>query len=449
MQVSTSYLFDRASKQMVKIQNDLAKSQQEIAAQKQVLNPSDAPNQAASITRFKSVIARQETYTNALGQLQARLDGESANLTTAGDVLVRIKELAIQASNGTQGTVSRKAIATEIKGLRDQLLSLSNSTDASGNYIFSGSKVKTKAFTEDAKGHVEYTGDQTRMNVAVGEQRTLPLNRPGTNAFVRVVRYPIETVEAKLTTVTLPSVNTDRFARVKIEAGQLSSDGPITIMGGITIPYVATTTTDEGTTTKKGLAAAIVAKFNASPASAEVSAFKAEKHISFVALDPTDEEKIVFTFAEKTPEATVDSVTTPATYYSRENDLFVALSVNTKNVVSKKGEGLGFFTAIDELIEGVKAGTSSVMQRGLTEMDALHGGVVMAQADVGTDMKVVEQQGAVVDDTKLSLKLALSNVEDLDMTTAVTNMQKLMLSLEAAQSTFAKTSQMSLFKFLG
>ena len=43
MQVSTSYLFDRASKQMVNIQNDLAKSQQEIAAQKQVLNPSDAP----------------------------------------------------------------------------------------------------------------------------------------------------------------------------------------------------------------------------------------------------------------------------------------------------------------------------------------------------------------------------------------------------------------------
>jgi flagellar hook-associated protein 3 FlgL len=82
-------------------------------------------------------------------------------------------------------------------------------------------------------------------------------------------------------------------------------------------------------------------------------------------------------------------------------------------------------------------------------MDALHSGVVMAQAEVGTDMKVVEQQGAVVDDTKLSLKLGLSNVEDLDMTTAVTNMQKLMLSLEAAQSTFAKTSQMSLFKFLG
>lgn len=312
MQISTSYLFDRSSKQMVNIQNDLAKSQAQISAQKQVVNPSDAPDQAATITRLKSVIGRQDTYSTALNQVQARLDAESTNLTSASDVLVRIKELAVQANNGTQGQVSRQAIATEMKGLRDQLLSLANSTDPTGNYIFSGSKVHTPAFTQNPDGSVEYTGDQTRMNVAVGEQRTIPINRPGTNAFVRVVR-------------------TD-------ELGQK--------------------------------------------------------------------------------------------------------------------QGVGFFTAIDDLIGAVQnpeRGPEVIaqMQRGLTEMDALHTGVVMAQAEVGTDMKVVEQQGAVVDDTKLSLKVALSNVEDLDMTTAVTNMQKLMLSLEAAQSTFAKTSQMSLFKYLG
>ena len=446
MQVSTSYLFDRASKQMVNIQNDLAKSQQEIAAQKQVLSPSDAPNQAATITRLKSVTARQDTYTNALSQLQIRLDAESSNLSNASEVLVRIKELAIQANNGSQGTVSRKAIATEMKGLRDQLLSVANSTDASGNFIFSGSKVNTKAFTEDAAGKVEYTGDQTRMNVAVGEQRTLPLNRPGTNAFVRVVRYPIETVNAELTTVTLPLANTSSTASVKIGKGQLPSDGPIKIMGGITIPFVAATTTiptSPGTATPTGLAAAILKKFTESPASAEVSAFKAAKNISTVALDSTDPTKIVFTFAPKTPP------TTPATYYSAEPGLEAALAINTKNAVSKVGIGVGFFTAIDDLITGVEVGDGKVMQHGLTEMDALHSGVVMAQADVGTDMKVVEQQGAVVDDTKLSLSVALSKVDDLDMTTAVTHMQKLMLSLEAAQSTFAKTSQMSLFKYLG
>ena len=188
MQISTNYLFDRASAQMSQLQNDLAKSQAQISTQKQVLNPSDAPDQAASITRLKSVIGRNESYSKALDTIQARLDTESTTLSSASDVLIRIKELAIQANNGTQGNTSRAAISTEMKGLRDQLLSLANSTDTTGNYLFSGSMVKTPAFAANDTGAVSYQGDQTHLNVAVGDQRTIAINRPGSTAFVRVVR---------------------------------------------------------------------------------------------------------------------------------------------------------------------------------------------------------------------------------------------------------------------
>jgi flagellar hook-associated protein 3 FlgL len=78
----------------------------------------------------------------------------------------------------------------------------------------------------------------------------------------------------------------------------------------------------------------------------------------------------------------------------------------------------------------------------------LHTGVVLAQADSGTSMKVVEHQGINLDDTKITLKTALSKVEDLDMATAITQMQKQMVSLEAAQASFAKISQLSLFKYI-
>lgn len=309
MQISTNQLFDRASSQLSTIQNDLAKSQAKIAAQKQVLNPSDAPDQAAAITRLKSVMSHNQGYFKALETVQAHLDVESSTLSSAGDVLIRIKELAIQANNGTQGSTSRSAIATEMKGLRDQLLSLANATDPTGNYIFSGSQVRTPPFAAQDNGQVSYNGDQTRARIAVGDQREIPLNRPGTTAFVRVVR----------------------------------SDGA----GGST--------------------------------------------------------------------------------------------------------GVGFFQALDDLITGVKATNGSgtaALQRGLTEVDALHLGVVLAQSETGTDMKVVEQQTAVLEDTQLVLKKALSDVEDLDMAEAITLMQKQLLSLEAAQSTFAKISQLSLFSYI-
>ena len=307
MQISTAYLFDRASAQMSNATNTLSKSQAQIATGKQVLNASDAPDQAAAIARLQATIGRQESYNKALDTLQGRLDLESTTLSSASDVLVRIKELTVQANNGTQGTVSRAAIATEIKGLRDQLFSLANTRDTTGNYIFSGSKVATPAFQANAQGAVSYSGDQTRMNIAIGDQRALPLNRPGSDAFVRVVRAD--------------------------QQGNAS--------------------------------------------------------------------------------------------------------------------GVGFFQSLDDLITSMNSNDKAGMQRGLTEVDTLHNGVVLAQADAGTSMKVIEQQGTILGDTNITLKSALSKAQDLDMTTAITDMQKQMTALEAAQASFAKISQLSLFKYLG
>jgi flagellar hook-associated protein 3 FlgL len=306
MQISTGLLFDRASAQMSNIQNDMSKSQAQIAAQKQVLTPSDAPDQAAAITRLRSVIGKQDSYAKTLDSVQARLENEGVTLSSAGDILIRLKELAIEANNGTNGSISRTVLATEMQALREELLSLSNATDTNGNYMFSGAKVTTPAFAADASGEVTYHGDQTAIKVAVGESRTVAANRPGTRAFVSVVR-----------------------------------------------------TADNGTTS-----------------------------------------------------------------------------------------GAGFFRSIDDLIAGVKTGDATYMQRGLKEMDALHDGVVLAQASSGIDMTVVAQQGEGLMETKLTLATALSKIEDLDMPKAITLMQKQMLSLEAAQSSFAKISQLSLFNYL-
>ena len=306
MLISTSYLFDRATTQMGTVQADLAKTQAQIAARKQVLSPSDAPDQAASIQRLKSVITRQDSYTKSLETINTRLNAEDTTLNSASDLVIRVKEISIQAANDTLSPMNRQALGIELKGLRDQLLSLSNSQDSSGNYLFAGSRVRQPAFAEDGSGQVVYQGDQTRMNVSVGDQRSVPINRTGSDAFVRVVR-----------------------------------------------------TDDRGNAT-----------------------------------------------------------------------------------------GVGFFQSIDDLIKGINTSDPVAMQRGIGEVDSLHQGMLLAQAGVGTDMKVVEQQTSVLDDTILTLKTTLSNIEDLDYATAITQMNKQMLALEAAQSSFAKISKLSLFDYI-
>jgi len=301
MQISTSYLFDRATSQMSTLQSDLAKTQNQIATQKQVLNPSDAPDQAAAIARLKSVIGRQNSYGSTLDVVQNRLNAEDSTLSSVGNLLIRIKEITLQAANDTVNSENRNALATELQGLRDQLLSLSNTRDVNGNYIFAGSRVQNRPFATDANGRVSYQGDQTRMQVEVGEQRNVPINRPGTAAFVRVVR---------------------------------------------------------------------------------------------------------------------------------------------------DGEGVGFFQSLDDLTAAVKNSDQAGMQLGMGEADSLLQGALLAHAEVGSDMRVVEEQSTILQDIKLTLQTALSRIEDLDMVTAITQMNMLMLSLQAAQATFAKISQNSLFNYL-
>ena len=306
MKISTSYLFDRSVAQMTSVQNDLAYTQSQVSAGKQVLNPSDAPDQAASIQRLKTVLAKQDSYGATLTTIRARLQGEDSTLKSMSDLLIRTKEISLEAANDTLSADNRQALGVELKGLRDQMLSLANGQDSNGNYFFAGSRSKQPAFSENAAGQVTYQGDQTRMHVQVGDQRSIALNRSGTEAFVSVKR-----------------------------------------------------------TDSNGLQS------------------------------------------------------------NRE-----------------------FFGAIDDLITGMNKVDHAAIQRGVDEMDALLNGVGMAQANVGTDMNVVDQQSQVIDDTKLTLKTTLSNVEDLDMAAAITKMNKQMLSLQASQSSFAKISQLNLFNFI-
>jgi flagellar hook-associated protein 3 FlgL len=148
MKVSTSYLFDQATDRMSIIQNRLAKTQAQMAETKQVLNPSDAPDQAAAIQRLQGEIDRQQNNSNSLKIAQSRYQAEEVALSSANDILTRLKELSVQAANGTVSSIDRSAIAAEMTSLKDQLLSLGNTRDDNGNYLFSGTRVRTPAFVE-------------------------------------------------------------------------------------------------------------------------------------------------------------------------------------------------------------------------------------------------------------------------------------------------------------
>jgi flagellar hook-associated protein 3 FlgL len=188
MKISTSFLFDRATERMSTIQNKLATTQAQMAVSKQILSPSAAPDQAAAIQRLKGEVQRQESNMRTMDVAMRRYTAEETALSASNDILIRLKELGIQAANDTLAPDDRKAIGVEMKALRDQLLSLGNTRDDSGNYLFSGTRVNTPAFAEDPTGKVLYQGDQTQTRIPAGVERTVQFTRAGTDVFSRVVR---------------------------------------------------------------------------------------------------------------------------------------------------------------------------------------------------------------------------------------------------------------------
>ncbi|MEY2781932.1 MAG: Flagellar hook-associated protein 3, partial [Pseudomonadota bacterium] len=186
--LSTNLFFDKATNQLQTVQSNLATTQEQLSTGLKVNRPSDAPDKASLLTNLISQIERQSSYQNTLKTIDTRLEAQHTALTNVSDELTRLKELAVQAANDTLSAADRESVAIEMKGIRDQILSLANSQDANSNYIFSGSRVQTAPFGKDATGRVVYLGDQSRMVVGVGDSRRMSMNMPGSDAFKSVVR---------------------------------------------------------------------------------------------------------------------------------------------------------------------------------------------------------------------------------------------------------------------
>ena len=158
---------------MTSQQSKVSTLQAKLGTGTQILNPSDDTGKSVVISRLESARAKQATYLQNVETAQTRLTLEEASMESMTKVMQRITELNIRAASDTASLMDRQIIAKEVSALRDELLKMLNTQDINGDYIFSGAKVRTPAFTLGPTGDVEYTGDQSLVNVNVSEVRTI------------------------------------------------------------------------------------------------------------------------------------------------------------------------------------------------------------------------------------------------------------------------------------
>ena len=113
-----------------------------------------------------------------------------------------------------------------------------------------------------------------------------------------------------------------------------------------------------------------------------------------------------------------------------------------------EAERIGFFTVINDLIESMELSDTARIDRGIAEMDSLIQSTAILIADIGSRLNIADDQINIMEETKIRYKNLISSAEDLDYSTAVTELSSEMLALEAAQSSFARISQLSLFDYI-
>jgi len=186
MRISTSQIFQQAVTTMLSKQSELAKTQQQLATGERLLSPSDDPDAATRVLDLNQIIDTTSQYQRNADFATTRLALEETVLTDIGELLQRSRELSVQANNASLSASDRRSIAFEVRANIDSLLQLSNSRDASGEYLFSGFQVGTEPFSDDGLGNFTYAGDQGQRSLQIGSRRNVTVGDSGVEVFMKV-----------------------------------------------------------------------------------------------------------------------------------------------------------------------------------------------------------------------------------------------------------------------
>lgn len=186
MRISTLQAFNIGVNGITDVSKQSIKTQQQISSGTKILTPADDPVATARIMQLEQELATRDQYQKNIDSVKGRLELEDGVLSSIDSVLRRVRELTVQAGNGGYTIKDRTLIANELSVKIDELADLMNSRDAGGEYIFSGFKGQTQPFVKSDGGNYTYHGDNGQRLVSISPSTKVPINDTGNYLFVDI-----------------------------------------------------------------------------------------------------------------------------------------------------------------------------------------------------------------------------------------------------------------------
>lgn len=411
IRISSHQIFSGGVNRLQDLNSQLNQTQQQLSTGKRVNKPSDDPVAAARILQLDQELGRTETFQRNTNLAETRLQQEESTLGSMVDVVQRVRELTVQAGNGSLSANDRQSLASEMRQRLEQLASQANTRDASGEHIFSGFQGNTPAFARNVSGDWVYQGDEGQRELEIDDGIKVAISDHGKGLFSDV-----------------PSARATFFA----EASSGNTSGG-TISSGAVFDRAAFDAFYAGS--REDLVVDIA---GTAPAQTYEIRFRGD--------DPAAAGYTPLDSGTYTPGASID-------FEGMRFEIFGA--DDGDSYFLKTAEKQSVFTTVEKLIYGLESLDKStpagrqayddLIADSLTNLDNAQESIVGGQTAIGGRMNAVESTQQFLEDSSVYSKDIRSQLQDVDYAKAVSELSFQSFVLEAAQQSFAQVSRLSLF----
>jgi flagellar hook-associated protein 3 FlgL len=396
-------LFENGVNNMLARQQEVVDTQNHISTGRRVLTPSDDPVAASHMLDVSEAKALNQQNAENAASVKSRLALQESSLSAITRLIQDVSTLSVQAGNGAYTPSDLRSIAEEVNGRYQELLGLANATDGSGEYLFAGFRTGTAPFAETAPGVVAYLGDDGRREVAVSDSRSIALNDPGSDILLRIRNgngtfvTAADSANAGAGVVSPGSV---------LDAGMLTGHN-----------YSITFSVADGATTYS------VVDTTSGATLVNDADYVSGSPIAFDGLQ----------LAIEGDPANGDSFSVRP---SSNVSVFATLDA-LRTALQSAGNGAAENTKLTNALNTANTNLKNALDR-----------VLSVTASVGTRLRETDAVTSANEDLDLNFEARLSQLRDLDYARAISDLAFQQMHLEAAQKSFMRVSELSLFSLL-
>ncbi|MGL5290491.1 MAG: flagellar hook-associated protein FlgL, partial [Vibrionaceae bacterium] len=184
--IASFHNYQSVGNDIMRQQVKLQKNHDQLASGKRVRTAGDDP--VASI--YAQNLSQQSTqinqYLDTINLARSRLSNTELSLSNGEDLIDNAKRNVMKMINGSLASADRKAHRQDLQALLEDIISLANGKDESGNFLFSGTLASKQPFFRDSNNNVSYTGDSFHRTAQIAPVVEVQTSMPGDGLFMQI-----------------------------------------------------------------------------------------------------------------------------------------------------------------------------------------------------------------------------------------------------------------------